>query len=30
MKYADVIVPFGSENTAAIDLIVQNLQFKLK
>lgn len=30
MKYANIIVPFGSDNTTAIDFIVQNLRYKLK
>lgn len=30
MKHADIIVPFGSDNTTAVDFIVQNLQNKLK
>eukprot|EP00347_Sterkiella_histriomuscorum_P022397 403330634 len=30
MKYANIIVPFGSDNTTAIDFIVQNLRSKLK
>ena len=29
MKYANLIVPFGSDNTTAIDFIVQNLLFRL-
>lgn len=30
MKYANIIVPFGSDNTTAIDFIVQNLRALLK
>lgn len=30
MKYANIIVPFGSDNTTAIDFIVQNLKSKLE
>ncbi|CDW79076.1 uridine kinase [Stylonychia lemnae] len=30
MKYANIIVPFGSDNTTAIDFIVQNLRSKLQ
>lgn len=29
MKYSNLIVPFGSDNTTAIDFIIQNLLFKL-
>ena len=29
MKYANIIIPFNSDNTAAIDFIVTNIQFKL-
>lgn len=29
MKYANIIVPFGSDNTTAIDFIVTNLNSKL-
>ena len=30
MKHSDIIVPFGSDNTTAVEFIVQNLQNKLK
>jgi uridine kinase len=30
MKYANIIVPFGSDNTTAIDFIVTNLRSKLQ
>lgn len=30
MKHANIIVPFGSDNTTAIDFIVQNLRSKLQ
>ena len=30
MKHANIIIPFGSDNTAALDFIVQNLVFKLE
>ena len=30
MKYANLIVPFGSENTKAIDFIVTNLQVNIQ
>ena len=29
MRYANIIVPFGSDNTTAIDFIVTNLNSKL-
>ena len=29
MRYANIIVPFGSDNTTAIDFIVTNLKTKL-
>jgi uridine kinase len=29
MRYANIIVPFGSDNTTAIDFIVTNLRSKL-
>ena len=30
MRYANIIVPFGSDNTTAIDFIVTNLRSKLQ
>ncbi len=30
MRYANIIVPFGSDNTTAIDFIVTNLKTKLQ
>jgi uridine kinase len=30
MRYANIIVPFGSDNTTAIDFIVTNLKSKLQ
>ena len=30
MRYANIIVPFGSDNTTAIDFIVTNLRTKLQ
>lgn len=30
MRYANIIVPFGSDNTTAIDFIVTNLKSKIK
>jgi hypothetical protein len=30
MRYANIIVPFGSDNTTAIDFIVTNLQSRIE
>lgn len=29
MKYANVIIPFNSDNTEAVDFLVNNIKFKL-
>ncbi len=30
MKYADIIIPYGRENTAAVDFVVENIKTRLK